>query len=65
MNKTVDKVTRDVLRGMEQGDSVTFSSENGYAIESARSLAYTFQRLEKVRFTCKIDGQVLIITKVS
>lgn len=65
MNRRVDKVTRDVLRGMKVGDTVTFSSENGYALESARSLTYTFQRLEKVRLTCKIDGQVLIITKVS
>lgn len=65
MNKTVDKVTRDVLRAMEQGDSLTFSSENGYAIESAKSMAYMLQKLEHVRFTCRTDGTTLTITRVS
>ena len=65
MNKTVDKVTRDVLRAMKPGDSVTFSSESGYAIESAKSMAYTLQKLERVRFTCKKDGPTLTITRIS
>lgn len=64
MNRRVDKVTRDVLRGMEVGDSITFVSPNGYAQDSAKSLTYKMHRLEECRFTCRTDGLSMTITRV-
>ena len=65
MNRRVEKITRDLLRSMEVGNSVTLVSPNGYAQQSAMTLAYNMRRLEDRRFTCKTDGLTLTITRLS
>lgn len=65
MDRKVKKITRDLLRSMEVGDAVTHVCPNGYAQQSAMTLAYNMRRLEGSRFTCKTDGLTLTITRLS
>ena len=56
MSKTVEKVTRERLRTMQNGDTITVECANGYDLESQKNTAYAMQKLENCRFTCKSDG---------
>ncbi len=63
MAETNEKITRDRLRAMRDGETITVACANGYALESQRNTVYAFQRLEKCRFTCKVDGLTLTVTR--
>lgn len=65
MEKTAEKITREVLRAMQTGDTVTVQCADGYALESQKNTAYHFQKLENCRFTCKSEGLVLSVTRLS
>ena len=38
-----ERVTTEALRGMKPGETRTFELADAYAIESGKTLAYTFQ----------------------
>ena len=63
MSKTVEKVTRERLRTMQNGDTITVECANGYDLESQKNTAYAMQKLENCRFTCKSDGLTLTVTR--
>lgn len=63
MSKTVEKVTRERLRTMQNGDTITVKCANGYDLESQKNTAYAMQKLENCRFTCKSDGLTLTVTR--
>lgn len=63
MSKTVEKVTRQRLRTMQNGDTITVECANGYDLESQKNTAYAMQKLENCRFTCKSDGLTLTVTR--
>lgn len=63
MSKTVEKVTRERLRTMQNGDTITIECANGYDLESQKNTAYAMQKLENCRFTCKSDGLTLTVTR--
>lgn len=65
MKKKAEKITREVLRAMQTGDTVTVQCADGYALESQKNTAYHFQKLENCRFTCKSEGLVLSVTRLS
>ena len=63
MSKTVEKVTRERLRTMQNGDTITVECANGYDLESQKNTAYAMQKLDNCRFTCKSDGLTLTVTR--
>lgn len=63
MAEQIAKITRDRLRAMRDGETVTVACADGYALESQRNIAYAFQRLENCRFTCKVNGLTLSVTR--
>ena len=64
MAETNAKITRDRLRAMREGETITVACVDGYALESQRNTVYAFQRLENCRFTCKVDGLTLTVTRI-
>lgn len=63
MAEQIAKITRDRLRAMKDGQTVTVACADGYALESQRNTVYAFQRLENCRFTCKVTGLTLSVTR--
>lgn len=61
-----DKVTREDLRAIRQGESRTFELPNYAAVLSAKASAYAFGRMDGCRFMCSTDPEkpVLTITRM-
>ena len=57
------KVTRDYLRAMQAGETLTVTCADGYDLESQRNTAYQMSKLENCRFSCKAEGLTLTITR--
>lgn len=60
--KTTEKVTRERLRAMTAGDTLTVQCENGYDLDSQKNTAYAMKKLEGRRFSCRAEGLTLIVT---
>lgn len=58
-----EKVTRERLRAMKNGETITVNCVNGYDLDSQKNTAYAMQKLEGCRFTCKSDGLKLSVTR--
>lgn len=58
-----EKVTRDRLRGMKNGDTLVVQCLNGYDLDSQKNTAYAMQKMENCRFACKTDGLTLTVTR--
>ena len=61
--KIAKKITRDCLRSMANGDTVTVECQDGYDLDSQKNNAYAMQKMECCRFTCKVDGLTLSVTR--
>lgn len=57
------RVTRDYLRTMQHGETLTVTCTDGYDLESQRNTAYQMSKLENCRFSCKADGLILTVTR--
>ena len=63
MGETKEKITRDRLRQMGDGETVTVVCTDGYDMASQRNTAYAMQSMEGCRFTCKSEGLTLSVTR--
>lgn len=63
METKVEKITRERLRTMQNGDKLTVECINGYDLDSQRNTAYAMGKMEQCRFSCKVDGLNLQVTR--
>lgn len=61
--KVTEKITRQRLREMENGEQITVICADGYDLDSQKNTAYNMQKKENCRFTCKTDGLTLTVTR--
>lgn len=61
--KPVEKITRERLRAMRNGDTITTQCADGYDMDSQKNTAYAMQKMENCRFACKSDGLQLSVTR--
>lgn len=61
--ENVKRVTRESLRALQDGESITVQCANGYELESQRNTAYAMQKLEGCGFRCKTDGLLLTVER--
>ena len=61
--KMTEKITRERLRLMADGETVTVNCTNGYDLDSQKNTAYGMQKMERCKFTCKSDGLTLSVTR--
>ena len=58
-----EKVTRERLRAMRDGEEITVTCRDGYDLDSQRNTAYAMGKMEQCRFSCKADGLTLTVTR--
>lgn len=60
-----DKITRDDLRAMHDGETLTFQLPSAAAVESGKTSAYIFAKLTGIRLRCESDfeNKTLTITR--
>ena len=58
-----EKVTRERLRAMRDGEEITVTCKDGYDMDSQKNTAYAMGKMENCRFACKTDGLVLTVTR--
>ena len=58
-----EKITRERLRAMQNGETVTVNCIDGYDLDSQKNTAYAMQKMERCKFTCKSDGLTLTVTR--
>lgn len=63
METKVEKITRERLRAMQNGDTLTVECADGYDLDSQRNTAYAMGKMEQCRFSCKADGLTLQVTR--
>ena len=63
MSAKVEKITRERLRAMRDGDQITVTCADGYDMDSQKNTAYAMSKMEGCRFSCKSDGLVLTVTR--
>lgn len=63
MEQKVEKITRERLRAMQNGDVLTVECENGYDLDSQKNTAYAMQRMEGCKFSCMATGLTLQVTR--
>lgn len=63
MEQKVEKITRERLRAMLDGDTLTVECTDGYDLDSQRNTAYAMGKMEHCRFSCKVDGLTLQVTR--
>lgn len=63
METKVEKITRERLRAMQNGDTLTVECADGYDLDSQRNTAYAMSKMEQCRFSCKADGLTLKVTR--
>ena len=63
--RTVDKITREDLRLMRDGETRTFQLPSAAAVESGKTSAYIFAKLAGIRLRCESDfeNKTLTITR--
>lgn len=61
--KVREKITRERLRAMQDGEAITVQCKDGYDLDSQKNTAYAMQKMENCRFACKSDGLTLTVTK--
>lgn len=61
--KNAEKITRDVLRTMRAGQSITVQCADGYDLDSQKNTAYAMQKLIPYHFSCKSEGLTLTVKK--
>lgn len=61
--KVTEKVTRERLRSMADGDIITVICNDGYDMDSQKNTAYAMQKMEHCRFSCKSEGLTLTVTR--
>lgn len=61
------KITRQALREMEAGDTMTVTLSDYASVESGKNVAYAFGKIERCKFSTKVEkvdeGWNLTITK--
>lgn len=63
MELKVEKITRERLRNLANGDTLEVVCANGYDLDSQRNTAYALGSKEGCRFSCKADGLTLRVTR--
>lgn len=63
MEKEKEKITRERLRSMKEGQTITVQCADGYDLQSQKNTAYAMGKLENCRFACKADGLTLRVTR--
>lgn len=63
MSAKVEKITRERLRVMQDGEQITVTCADGYDMDSQKNTAYAMSKMENCRFSCKSDGLVLTVTR--
>lgn len=63
MELKVEKITREHLRAMFDGDTLKVDCADGYDLDSQRNTAYALGRIENCRFSCKAEGLTLTVTR--
>ena len=63
MEKVTEKVTRERLRSMQDGEEITVTCKDGYDLDAQKNTAYAMQKMENCRFSCKADGLTLTVTR--
>ena len=63
MEQKVEKITRERLRAMLDGDRLRVECADGYDMDSQRNTAYAMGKMEQCRFSCKVDGLTLQVTR--
>lgn len=63
VQKVTDKITRERLREMQDGEQITVQCADGYDLDSQKNTAYAMQKMENCRFACKADGLTLTVTR--
>ena len=63
MEQKVEKITRERLRAMLDGDTLRVECADGYDLDSQRNTAYAMQRMEGCKFSCKATGLTLQVTR--
>lgn len=58
-----EKVTRERLRAMRDGDELRVTCKAGYDLDSQKNTAYAMGKMENCRFACHTDGLVLTVTR--
>ncbi len=58
-----EKVTRERLRAMQNGEEITVICKDGYDMDSQKNTAYAMGKMENCRFSCKSDGLKLTVTR--
>ena len=61
--KITEKVTRERLRSMKNGETLTVQCVDGYDLVSQKNTAYAMAKLENCRFSCTADGLTLTVTR--
>ena len=61
--KTKDRVTRDRLREMKNGETFSVECNDGMDMESQKNTAYQMQKIEGCRFACRAIGLTLSVTR--
>ncbi|MCI1778810.1 MAG: hypothetical protein LKI53_02505 [Bacteroidales bacterium] len=61
--RTTEKITRERLRQMVNGETVTVVCANGYDLDSQKNTAYAMQKMENCRFVCQTEGLTLSVTR--
>lgn len=63
VQKVTERITRERLRAMRDGEKIIVQCINGYDLDSQKNTAYAMQKMENCRFSCKSDGLVLTVTR--
>ncbi len=63
MQKTTERVTRERLRMMKNGESITVLCTDGYDLDSQKNTAYAMQKMERCKFSCKSAGLKLTVRR--
>ena len=63
VQKVTEKITRERLRAMHDGEQITVKCTDGYGLGSQKNTAYAMKKLENCRFSCKSDGLTLTVTR--
>lgn len=58
-----EKVTRERLRAMRDGEEITVTCKDGYDMDSQKNTAYALGRMENCRFSCRAMGLTLTVTR--
>ena len=61
--KITEKITRERLRSMKNGEKLTVQCVDGYDLASQKNTAYAMAKLENCRFSCTADGLTLTVTR--